>query len=196
MENKEVLLEAYSLGMMQDEYEINSAIDFIRSLDVKNFMEIGTDQGGTFVCWSRISDPNGLRISVDWAHGPWGINTFDIEARNSKLLSLGSDVHILDGDSHAEWMYQRVKSIIGDRKLDFLFIDGDHSHLGVKLDYHMYKEFVKPGGWIGFHDIKDTENHHSQGCYVDFFWNELNEEKIWFMSGTDRCGIGFIKNNI
>ena len=196
MENKEILLEAYSLGMMQDEYEINNAIDFIRSLDVKNFMEIGTDQGGTFVCWSRISDPNGLRISVDWAHGPWGINTFDIEARNSKLLSLGSDVHILDGDSHAEWMYQRVKSIIGDRKLDFLFIDGDHSHLGVKLDYHMYKEFVKPGGWIGFHDIKDTENHHSQGCYVDFFWNELNEEKIWFMSGTDRCGIGFIKNNI
>jgi hypothetical protein len=196
MENKEILLEAYSLGMMQDEYEINNAIDFIRSLDVKNFMEIGTDQGGTFVCWSRISDPNGLRISVDWAHGPWGINTFDIEARNSKLLSLGSDVHILDGDSHAEWMYQRVKSIIGDKKLDFLFIDGDHSHLGVKLDYHMYKEFVKPGGWIGFHDIKDTENHHSQGCYVDFFWNELNEEKIWFMSGTDRCGIGFIKNNI
>jgi cephalosporin hydroxylase len=196
MENKEILKEAYSLGMMQDEYEINNAIDFIRSLNVKNFMEIGTDQGGTFVCWSRISDPNGLRISVDWAHGPWGINTFDIEARNSKLLSLGSDVHILDGDSHAEWMYQRVKSIIGDKKLDFLFIDGDHSHLGVKLDYHMYKEFVKPGGWIGFHDIKDTENHHSQGCYVDFFWNELNEEKIWFMSGTDRCGIGFIKNNI
>jgi len=196
MEIKEILEEGYSLGMMQDEYEISNALEFIKSLEIKNFMEIGTDQGGTFLCWSRVSDPEGLRISVDWAHGPWGVNTFDIGERNSKLKSLGPNVHILDGDSHAEWMYQKVKSIIGDQKLDFLFIDGDHSHIGVKLDYHMYKEFVKPGGWIGFHDIKETENHHSQGCYVDAFWGELDMEKIWFMSVTERCGIGFIKNNI
>jgi cephalosporin hydroxylase len=193
MTNKEIIDEAYNLGMMQNLYEIENALEFVKKLKVKNFMEIGTDQGGTFVCWSRVSDPNGLQISVDWAHGNWGINTFDIQARNNKLSSLGSNVHILDGDSHAEAMYNNVKSIIGDEKLDLLFIDGDHSHLGVKLDYHMYKEFVKPGGWIGFHDIKATENHHSQGCYVDYFWDELQEKKVWFMADSNWGGIGFIQ---
>ena len=193
MTNKEIIDEAYHLGMMQNPYEIENALEFVKKLKVKNFMEIGTDQGGTFVCWSRVSDPNGLRVSVDWAHGPWGVNNFDIQARNNKLFSLGSNVHILDGDSHAEAMYNSVKSIIGDEKLDLLFIDGDHSHLGVKLDYHMYKEFVKPGGWIGFHDIKDTENHHSQGCYVDYFWNELPGEKTWFLADSNWGGIGFIQ---
>ena len=193
MTNKEIIDEAYHLGMMQNPYEIENALEFVKKLKVKNFMEIGTDQGGTFVCWSRVSDPDGLRVSVDWAHGPWGVNNFDIQARNNKLFSLGSNVHILDGDSHAESMYNSVKSIIGDKKLDFLFIDGDHSHLGVKLDYHMYKEFVKPGGWIGFHDIKGTETHHRQGCYVDYFWNELQGEKIWFLADSDWGGIGLIQ---
>ena len=193
MTNKEIIDEAYHLGMMQNPYEIENALEFVKKLKVKNFMEIGTDQGGTFLCWSRVSDPKGLQISVDWAHGPWGKNSFDIQARNNKLSSLGSNVHILDGDSHAESMYNSVKSIIGDKKLDFLFIDGDHSHLGVKLDYHMYKEFVKPGGWIGFHDIKDTENHHNQGCYVDIFWNELPGEKTWFLADSNWGGIGFIQ---
>lgn len=190
----QIIEDAYSLGMMQDRYEILNATLFVQNLQIKNFMEIGTDQGGSFLCWSKVSDPSGIRISLDWAHGPWGINSFDIEGRNTKLKSLGENVHILNGDSHSESLHREVRNILGQEKLDFLFIDGDHSHLGVKLDYHMYKEFVKPGGWIGFHDIKKTENHHSQGCYVDQFWDELEGEKIWFLSDTDRCGIGFIKN--
>lgn len=65
MKIKEILEEGYSLGMMQDEYEIKNALEFVKSLGIKNFMEIGTDQGGTFLCWSRVSDPEGLGISVD-----------------------------------------------------------------------------------------------------------------------------------
>ena len=190
-----IIDEGYQVGMIQNRYEIENAVQFVKNLNIKNFMEIGTNQGGTFYCWSKIAG-DGLKISVDWAHGTWGTANFDIEHRNNILKGLGTNVHIINGDSHSEEIYQQVKRVIGNDKLDFLFIDGDHSHMGVKLDYHMYKEFVKEGGWIGFHDIKETENHHSQGCYVDAFWRELDMEKIWFMSGTERCGIGFIKNNI
>ena len=38
-------------------------------------------------------------------------------------------------------------------KLDFLFIDGDHSYDGVKADFEMYAPMVRPGGLIAFHDI-------------------------------------------
>lgn len=39
-----------------------------------------------------------------------------------------------------------------DESLDFVFIDGDHSYDGVKLDIKLWLPKVKKGGWIGFHD--------------------------------------------
>ena len=58
----------------------------------------------------------------------------------------------------------------------------------------MYKEFVKPGGWIGFHDIKDTEFHRNADCRVDILWNEIEGEKIEFLDNSSSYGgIGFIK---
>lgn len=190
---QDIINEGYQLGMIQNRYEIENAVAFVKNLNIKNFMEIGTNQGGTFYCWSKIAD-DGLKISVDWAHGTWGTANFDIEHRDNILKGLGSNVHVINGDSHSEDIYQQVKRVIGDDKLDFLFIDGDHSHLGVKLDYHMYKEFVKEGGWIGFHDIKSTEMHHEQGCYVDYFWDELTNEKVTFITDNGWGGIGMIKN--
>lgn len=190
-----IIDEAYELGMMQNRYEIESAVEFVKNLNIKNFMEIGTNQGGTFYCWAKLCTEDGLKISVDWTHeARWGTANFNADYRNRVLKSLGSKVHIINGDSHTEHIYRQVKSVIGNEKLDFLFIDGDHSHIGVKLDYHMYKEFVKKGGWIGFHDIKTTDKHHEQGCYVDYFWNELTGEKVWFNSDNDWGGIGLIKN--
>jgi len=99
MTNKEIIDEAYHLGMMQNPYEIENALEFVKKLNIKNFMEIGTDQGGTFVCWSRVSDPKGLQISVDWAHGPWGKNTFNIQARNNKLsiICIKNLLNLVDG---------------------------------------------------------------------------------------------------
>lgn len=190
---KDILSEGYALGMTQNLYEIENTIDFLRSKNIKNFMEIGTNEGGTFLCWSRISDPNGLKISLDWAHGPWGTTNFDVNLRNEKLKKLGSEVHIYDGNSHSLKTYEDIKKIIGDRKLDFLFIDGDHSEMGVKLDFFMYKEFVREGGVIGFHDIKKTEFHERSGCMVSNMWEELNCSRVWYLSDNEWGGIGLIE---
>jgi len=37
-------------------------------------------------------------------------------------------------------------------KIDFLFIDGDHSVEGCKLDYELYARKINKGGFIAFHD--------------------------------------------
>lgn len=201
MNIKEIIEEAYDLGMVQNEYEITEAAKFVEKLNVKDFVEIGTDRGGTFMVWGRLSDPEGTKISVDWVAGPWSSTNsimhepFDLQRRNDAMRTVGKNVHILNGDSHSEEMVRHVKSILGDKKVDFLFIDGDHSYLGVKLDFYMYKQFVKPGGWIGFHDIKNTDHHHNEHCFVDQFWEELNYEKVWFRSDNNWGGIGFIQVN-
>lgn len=38
------------------------------------------------------------------------------------------------------------------KRLDLLFIDGDHSYAGVKADWEAYKEFLHPGSIVIFHD--------------------------------------------
>lgn len=37
--------------------------------------------------------------------------------------------------------------------IDLLFIDGDHSYEGAKADWESYKDFLKPGAVVAFHDI-------------------------------------------
>jgi hypothetical protein len=56
-----IINEGYRLGMLQNLYEIKKALEFVKNLNIKNFMEIGTNQGGTFYCWSKICVEDGLK---------------------------------------------------------------------------------------------------------------------------------------
>ena len=101
---------------------------------------------------------------------------------------------MLWGSSHDYTMLEEVESILGEELLDFLFIDGDHTYEGVKQDYEMYRHLVKPGGWIGFHDTKDTEFHRNANCRVDQLWSELEGNKVDFLDNRSSFGgIGFIQ---
>jgi autotransporter strand-loop-strand O-heptosyltransferase len=190
---EDVIQESYNLGMVQNHKEIYEAASFFKSLNVKSFMEIGTDQGGTFAVWSKLSS-DGKRLSLDLPHGTYGRADYNVHHRDEYLKSLGSDVTTLWGDSHSAEMYEKTKEVLGSTLVDFLFIDGDHTYEGVKQDFEMYKQFVKPGGWIGFHDIKNTEFHRNENCRVDLLWSELSGTKIEFVDNTsDYGGIGFIQ---
>lgn len=190
-----IIQNSYNLGMIQNYKEILQASLFFKSLNVVDFIEIGTNQGGTFAIWSQLSNFDGLKISVDLPGGEFGTE-FELEKRDIYLKSLGSNVNMLHGSSHDDSMIMRLRDILDGRKVDFLFIDGDHTFLGVKLDFLMYKEFVKPGGWIAFHDIKDSDFHRSLNCRVDQLWSELKGNKLEFIEpSTDFGGIGFIQNN-
>jgi cephalosporin hydroxylase len=127
-------------------------------------------------------------------HGTYGVSSYDVNKRDEYLRSLGSNVTMIHGDSHSDEIKNRISSMLKEGELDFLFIDGDHTYQGVKKDYEDYKKYVKEGGWIGFHDIKDTEFHRNANCRVDILWNELEGEKIEFIDNSSQYGgIGFIK---
>jgi len=40
-----------------------------------------------------------------------------------------------------------------EAKLDFLFIGGDHTYEGVRMDFEMYSPLVRSCGIVVFHDI-------------------------------------------
>jgi len=79
-------------------------------------------------------------------------------------------------------------------KIDFLFIDGDHSYDGVKLDFDIYCSLLNPEGIVSFHDI--VVHSRKSACTVHRFWQEIkgkfeHEEIVEDWDG-EFAGIGLV----
>lgn len=59
------------------------------------------------------------------------------------------------------------------REISMMFIDADHSYRGVKADVKNWGKFVKPGGYLYFHDYDQTSPD------VVRFVNELAASDEW-----------------
>jgi predicted O-methyltransferase YrrM len=80
----------------------------------------------------------------------------------------------LRANSHDPKTLESSKKILKGKKIDLIFIDGDHSYDGVKKDFKMYFPLVRKGGIIAFHDI--APRPIESPFQVDRFWNEIKEE--------------------
>ena len=169
-------------GIAQHREEMISFLDFFRTKNIKNIMEIGIYYRCTSYMLSSIS--LGKKIFVD---------TLEFPDMDKKLLSFFPEAEVIIGNSHHDETLTKVKDSLNGEFLDLLFIDGDHSYEGVKLDYMKYKELVSPGGYICFHDINDSDHHRAQNCFVGKFWNELVGEKLEFNMKEDWAGIGVLR---
>lgn len=185
----------FSISPFQVEYEITKLLEILNELRPRYILEIGTAQGGTLFLFSRVADPKALIISVDLPGGAfgggypeWKMPLFIGFARDDQRIEL------LRADSHAPSTLGKVKDILGDDPLDFLFIDGDHTYDGVKKDFEMYSPLVREGGIIAFHDIVPGPPENVGG--VPRFWAEVKRSyrhleivKSWNQGGY---GIGVI----
>ena len=146
---------------------------------------------------SQTADESAIIISIDRDFTPARLKALPRLGRPRQRLTC------IAGDSHAAGVYARVASLLGGRRLDFLFIDGDHSYEGVKSDFAIYGGFVRTGGLIGFHDIvPDYKTRFGIGTSADSggvpkFWQELKSqfddtEEIVDATGQDGYGIGLL----
>jgi len=161
--------------MAQVRSEITALGRLIQEAAPKRCMEIGTNYGGTLLLLCTISPPGAQIISLDLPLGRFGggyprrkIPLFRLFPRNGQQLSL------VRADSHSNKTKDLIQKLLGDKKLDFLFIDGDHTYAGVKRDFEMYRSLVRRGGMVAFHDI--VEHRVLRDCNVDKFWNELKHQ--------------------
>jgi cephalosporin hydroxylase len=141
-------------------------------------MEIGTNQGGTLLVLCRMADPQATVVSVDLPHsrgGKFGGGYTSFQVPIFKMFATGRQkLHLLRADSHSDETLKSVSSLVADKQLDFLFIDGDHTYDGVKADFEMYSPFVRKGGIVAFHDI--AIHPQETGCAVHLFWNEVKKQ--------------------
>ena len=89
-----------------------------------------------------------------------------------------SDIEIIIDKSANVFNHHATK----DWKIDYLHIDGDHSHRGSLEDFQNYKRLMSPRGIITFHDTKPREYYNitcwktitdirdGGHCVLDFPW--------------------------
>jgi predicted O-methyltransferase YrrM len=69
-----------------------------------------------------------------------------------------------------------MRQLLNGERLDFLFLDGDHTYEGVKNDFFMYFPLVREGGLAALHDIVHHPSHPDIGVHV--FWKELRQSSL------------------
>jgi predicted O-methyltransferase YrrM len=152
--------------------EIAELTSIVASLKPKAVLEIGTANGGTLFLWSMVARSGATIVSVDLPGGPFGGGFPEWKATFYKSFGRSNRrICLVRGDSHSPTTLHKVKGILGAQKLNFLFLDGDHSYKGVKAYFDMYSPLVRKGGIVAFHDI--MPHSADSGCEVSRFWNEV-----------------------
>lgn len=125
----------------------------------KIFVEIGGFRGGSAYHFAQLMEPGSIIITVDLPEGIGGGNTSprgmaetlaDQKRVFQELREKGFDAHLILGDSRDPKTIDRVHKIIGNCKIDILFIDGDHSIIGASNDFANYRKNLE--GLAIFHD--------------------------------------------
>lgn len=188
-------------ALIQQDTEILPLLKFLKKEEINSFIEIGSHKGGSFYLLSQLC--SGIKISIDLCSGCFGgIGPIEAEKRNTKLKGLFDNCHFIEGDTKSRNTWLRLDAILGDNKVDLLFIDGDHTLEGVKNDWDNYRGFVKPGGLVVFHDIIDTEFHRgfTPPTVVCELWSELKKTEqctelicLPELRSWDGGGIGIVK---
>jgi predicted O-methyltransferase YrrM len=113
------------------------------------YVEIGAYAGGS-ACL-MLQRPNTNVISIDIG---CPINRGVVLNNTSKYNVHGNSYDYVQGDSHDPLTKESLRSILS-KGIDILFIDGDHSYIGVHEDFNMYESMVNTGGFIIFDDYND-----------------------------------------
>jgi len=169
---------------LQIPYEITRLAETVQAIQPKIILEIGTARGGTLLIWSYLASERVITCDLN-----------DMRVQRplyGRFPPPGSEceVTLLTGNSHDAGFKARLARELNGRKADFLFIDGDHTEPGVEADYYDYREFVRPGGLIAFHDI--VENQPLEINQVYHLWKRIKPgaEVQEFIADPNQCGFG------
>lgn len=113
------------------------------------YLEIGVDEGRSLTVARHYANPEVWTIGVDYidppARAPYMNQPFGYSPNGQGMIKHGSKCLFIHADAN-------MFSLLWDRPISLLFIDGDHSYEGVQKDHNSWVSKVKKGGTILYHD--------------------------------------------
>jgi predicted O-methyltransferase YrrM len=126
--------------------------------DAGTIVEIGTADGGTSLLMHRHCAKRGIKIvTIDTA----------ATQRAHRILK-NTNVEMI---SACSWKYASKWRKSHTEKVDLLFIDGDHSFLGVCRDFLRWSVHLNPKGAVLFHDV-DPEYRGGLAHYAVYLFTQ------------------------
>jgi cephalosporin hydroxylase len=177
-------------GSHQIKNEIISFLNFASTEQPKYVCEIGTANGGTNFLLSQALSSTKFMLGID------------LYVKNKAKLCYFSKHYqqlvFVDGSSYHPQTVEKVENILNGKKLDLLFIDGDHTYEGVKKDFLNYRHLVREGGIITLHDIvPDYYTRYGQQTgrwvgEVPKFWSKIKSLYPFyeFIEDPEQDGLG------
>lgn len=200
-ENLDILIsrinQSYSFRMSQKSIEIKALLQTIIDNKPKIIVEIGSFKGGTLCSFCQVAPLDSIVISVD-------IN-YPVERRlaHRRFVRPSQKARFIQGDSHSLSTLTEIRKFLNEEQVDLLFLDGDHSYDGIKKDFEMYADLVKPDGIIAIHDIY-PDNFIRTGTKtasyvggVPIYWKEIKNQfatviEVIEEDGQDGFGLGIL----
>ena len=106
------------------------------------------------------------------------IHSIDRAPQNDELLKelfhkhdVGRNVSLIVGDSQ-KTKYDSI------RRIDLLFVDGDHSYEGCSADIRNWYDTLVPGGMMVFHDSYTAPLYGVQDAVLDFLHERNGEVQV------------------
>jgi cephalosporin hydroxylase len=189
--------DAKSIVPMQHVEELIELAKVIEDKKPRTILEIGTARGGTLFLASQLAADDALIVSIDLPDGMYGggYPKWKIPFYLS-FKKANQKIELIQGDSHSDEIYNQLLSILNGRKIDYLFIDGDHTFEGVKKDFDTYTQLLNDKAVVAFHDIgkdlSEVPNH-----FVHEYWesikNKYNYREVIKDPKQSKLGIGIIQ---
>jgi hypothetical protein len=140
----------------------------------------GIFEGNGDYNWGDI----GTTYVVDACNGVGGMNDLENEDSFYRTHFYPRFIKSTSEDAYYDFFVRQ------DIKIDFLFIDGDHSYEGVKLDFNLYSTILSDNGIIMIHDTdekyeetlivsEDSKKDHYRFDGPSKFVKELQENPTW-----------------
>ena len=182
----------------QNPAEFELHCQYVRELQPTFIMEIGSRHGRSTIRLAEAAMPQLHRITcIDLPGAAWGTAGSEQSLRDclQGLENRGVETALHLIDSHGEEAKQLARMFHRNR-IDFLFIDGDHSYEGVKQDFEQFLPCMREGGMIALHDVCGEDRMQSKGVQmgVHRFWKEVQGEfeTRTIQAAGSKLGIGVV----
>lgn len=137
--------------------EFTNLREFYRKAAPKTVLEIGSQHGGTLWYWMHEAEPGTKIVNIDPLLNP--IAGVDLVRMWQSWATPRVSLKTMVGMSYDKRIRMEVLDHF-DRKIEWCFIDGDHTYRGAYQDFYNYGRFAKI---IVFHDLVDHLPHFGVG---------------------------------